>query len=56
MVLGTRGIPNVLGGVETHCQALYPALLQESEWQATVLARAPYVDYVRSEYRGVQLR
>ena len=25
-VLGTRGIPDVMGGVETHCQALYPRL------------------------------
>ncbi|MGL4268524.1 MAG: glycosyltransferase family 4 protein [Plesiomonas sp.] len=55
-VLGTRGIPHVLGGVETHCQALYPAIQQESEWRATVLARAPYVDYTHSEYRGVELR
>ena len=25
-VLGTRGIPDVAGGVETHCERLYPRL------------------------------
>ncbi|MGF1807306.1 phosphonate ABC transporter substrate-binding protein, partial [Aliivibrio sifiae] len=25
-VIGTRGIPNILGGVETHCQYLYPEI------------------------------
>lgn len=28
-VLGTRGIPDVLGGVETHCQHLYPQLVKQ---------------------------
>lgn len=40
-VLGTRGIPHVLGGVETHCQALYPELHRQFGLAATVLARAP---------------
>ena len=25
-VVGTRGIPDIQGGVETHCQELYPRL------------------------------
>lgn len=25
-MVGTRGIPNILGGIETHCQNIYPAL------------------------------
>ena len=24
VVTGTRGIPNVMGGVETHCEELFP--------------------------------
>jgi hypothetical protein len=31
-VLGTRGVPEVMGGVETHCQELYrvlPAVVRE---------------------------
>ena len=25
-VIGTRGIPNVMGGVETHCEELFPRI------------------------------
>lgn len=56
-VLGTRGIPDVLGGVETHCQNLYPAIkARNPELEICVIARSPYVDYRRSEYRGVQTK
>lgn len=56
-VLGTRGIPDVLGGVETHCQNLYPAIkAQHPEVDICVIARSPYVDYQRGEYRGVKTR
>ncbi len=56
IVLGTRGIPNVQGGVETHCQRLYPAILQRAALNICVLARAPYVSFRRGAYRGVQIR
>ena len=26
MVLGTRGFPGIAGGIERHCEGLYPAL------------------------------
>ena len=26
VVTGTRGIPNIMGGVETHCEELLPRL------------------------------
>jgi len=55
-VLGTRGIPDVLGGVETHCQHLYPELVKQSGAQVCVIARSPYVDYRTSEYKGVKTR
>jgi glycosyltransferase involved in cell wall biosynthesis len=41
-VLGTRGFPNVQGGIETHCQELYPRLA-ELGCQVTVYTRAPYI-------------
>lgn len=41
-VLGTRGIPDVMGGVETHCQALYPSLVAKGH-TVTLFARAGYV-------------
>ena len=53
-VIGTRGIPDVLGGVETHCQNLYPAIKQQVDIDICVIARAPYVGYSKSNYNGVE--
>ncbi|HCN95346.1 MULTISPECIES: glycosyltransferase family 4 protein [Leclercia] len=53
-VLGTRGIPDVLGGVETHCQNLYPAIRQQYDVEICVIARSPYVPYRRSSYKNVE--
>ncbi len=55
-VIGTRGIPDVLGGVESHCQNLYPLIVSESDNRVCVIARSPYVDYQESEYKGVALK
>ena len=49
-VLGTRGIPDVLGGVETHCQNLYPAIRQQYDVDICVIARSPYLAYLLSRY------
>ncbi|HEE0141962.1 TPA: glycosyltransferase family 4 protein [Citrobacter youngae] len=53
-VFGTRGIPDVLGGVETHCQNLYPAIKQQFDVDICVIARSPYVSYKRSSYKKVE--
>ena len=53
-VVGTRGIPGVHGGVERHCEELYPRLAALGV-DVTVYAREGYVDADR-EYRGVTVR
>jgi len=56
IVLGTRGIPNIQGGVETHCQELYPRLVKLGA-DVTVITRKPYVDDLKQiEYKGVKLK
>jgi glycosyltransferase involved in cell wall biosynthesis len=56
VVVGTRGIPNILGGVETHCQNLYPKLI-EMGCEVTVVTRASYVvDKSVTRYEGVRLK
>lgn len=55
VVLGTRGIPNIQGGVETHCQELYPRLV-ELGCDITVCTRRPYIQSDADEYKGVKLR
>jgi len=56
-VIGTRGFPNVQGGVERHCEELY-ARVAALGCDVTVAARTPYIpaaDRV-AEFRGVKLR
>lgn len=40
-VFGTRGFPDIQGGVEKHCEALYTRF--PKEYQITVFRRKPYV-------------
>lgn len=56
VVTGTRGIPEILGGVETHCEELFPRI-SELGVDVTVIRRSCYVtpENRRSEYKGVSL-
>jgi len=53
-VTGTRGIPDIPGGVEKHCQELYP-LIAEQGHEVYVATRLPYVNHPQSQWRGVRL-
>lgn len=52
--IGLRGIPDVMGGIESHCQQLYPRLVAQGA-EVTVLARSPYVKSQSYEYHGVRV-
>lgn len=56
VVIGTRGIPNIQGGVETHCQQLYPRIAAMGH-DVTVIRRSCYItpDNNILSYRGVKL-
>jgi glycosyltransferase involved in cell wall biosynthesis len=53
-VTGTRGIPKIPGGVEKHCEELYPRIVSKGH---TVLCstRSSYVKTDRKEWRNVIL-
>ncbi|GAB6077203.1 glycosyltransferase family 4 protein [Desulfurobacterium crinifex] len=53
--LGTRGFPHVQGGVEKHCEELYPRLVQLG-CDVTVFVRTPYVPKEKriKEWKGVK--
>ena len=53
IVLGTRGFPNVQGGVETHCLHLYSRLVKLG-YDVTVITRKPYIDISIKEFEGVK--
>lgn len=53
-ILGTRGFPNVQGGVEKHCEGLSVNLVKIG-CDITVFTRKPYVNNKVKEYNGVKL-
>lgn len=53
-VTGTRGIPDVPGGVESHCQHLYPLVVQHGH-TVRLCRRSGYVDDGLESWRGVEL-
>lgn len=55
VVTGTRGIPNISGGVETHCENLYP-LLVDRDVNIVLIRRSPYVKVKQDSYKGVLLK
>ena len=54
VVTGTRGIPNIMGGVETHCEELFPRIAAKGI-DTTVIRRQSYVHDTLSEWKGVKL-
>ena len=55
-VSGTRGIPNILGGVESHCEALYPRVIRNAV-DVTLARRSAYVSTENKllEYKGIHI-
>ena len=54
VVTGTRGIPNVMGGVETHCEELFPRIAEMGA-DVTIIRRNSYVHDGLKELNGVKL-
>ena len=53
-VVGLRGIPNIMGGIESHCQQIYPRIANEGV-EITVIGRSPYLEKRKTEYKGVSI-
>ena len=54
VVTGTRGIPGILGGVETHCENLFPRIAAKG-YDVTVIVRSKYSANPPAEWEGVKL-
>lgn len=54
VVVGLSGFPNIQGGIETHCEELYPRIVQLGE-EVIVVRRTGFVkeNPVRTSYKGV---
>ncbi len=57
VVTGTRGIPNIMGGVETHCENLYPYIVQAG-YDVTVVRRSCYLQAQQKTrgYKDIHLK
>ncbi len=54
-VTGTRGIPYVPGGIETHCQHLYANLSKNSDFEIVISVRNKYCKVKQSNWKGVNI-
>ena len=54
-VIGTRGIPNIPGGIETHCQELYPRIAAAGH-EVIIATRSSYVKDKTKYWNGVSLK
>lgn len=57
VVVGLRGFPNIQGGIETHCEELFPRIARMGH-QVTVVRRSGFVkeDPPLESYRGVRFK
>jgi glycosyltransferase involved in cell wall biosynthesis len=54
-VVGLRGMPGVMGGIESHCEQVFPRLKELSQrYDITIIGRKPYMDG-ELEYRGLRV-
>ena len=54
VVTGTRGVPNIMGGVETHCEELFPRIVSYGH-AVTIIRRKSYAHDNFSKWKGVSL-
>ena len=54
VVTGTRGIPDILGGIETHCEEVFPRIAAKG-YDVAVIRRKNYTHDHLQEYKGVKL-
>lgn len=55
-VVGLRGIPGVMGGIESHCEQVFPRLKALSQqYDITIIGRKPYIPGGAYEYQGVRV-
>ena len=56
-MVGLRGLPDVIGGIEAHCQQLYPRVVEQSpETRVTLLIRRGYTQARQFNYAGIDVR
>ncbi len=55
-VVGLRGFPNVMGGIEKHCEQIFPRMAAlDASAEVTIIGRSPYLQQARTTFQGVDI-
>ncbi|MFN0191983.1 MAG: glycosyltransferase family 4 protein [Aestuariivirga sp.] len=55
-IVGLRGIPGVMGGIESHCEQIFPRLKALSaKYDITIIGRRTYIERPPYDYRGLRV-
>lgn len=55
-VVGLRGIPGVMGGIESHCEQVFPRLKALAQhYDITIVGRKPYLPAGSYEHQGIRV-
>lgn len=55
-VVGLRGVPGVMGGIESHCEQIFPRLAElAGDCDITIIGRRPYLPKGAFSYRGIRV-
>jgi glycosyltransferase involved in cell wall biosynthesis len=55
-VVGLRGVPGVMGGIESHCEQIFPRLKRlHADYDITIIGRRPYVGGAAYEHEGIRV-
>lgn len=55
-VVGLRGFPDVMGGIEKHCEQIFPRIAAiDASADITVIGRSPYLRQAHTRYKGVNI-
>ncbi len=55
-IVGLRGIPGVMGGIESHCEQIFPRLQAlGTDYDITVVGRRPYIGEGPYDFRGLRV-
>ncbi|MDY0872559.1 glycosyltransferase family 4 protein [Dongia rigui] len=55
-VVGLRGVPGVMGGIESHCEQIFPRLKRlNADYDITIIGRRPYVSGAPYAYEGLRV-
>lgn len=54
-VVGLRGVPNIMGGIESHCEEIYSRMSKNEDFEYFLYMRKPYIHCYKEYFHGAKL-